>query len=62
MSTTQNIIAKPWNLSNHLPDDGVTDHQYVSELGFLHSLKMVTETQEQLPKGQEYLLLSWQAL
>lgn len=30
--TTTDIVAKLWNLCNILKDDGVTYHQYVTEL------------------------------
>ncbi len=30
--TTSDIVAKLWNLCNVLEDDGVTCHQYVTEL------------------------------
>ena len=51
--TTHDIGAKLWNLCNHLRDDGVTYHQYVTELTYLLFLKMAkeTETEDQLPKG-----------
>lgn len=53
---TQDIIAKLWNLCNILKDDGVTFHQYVTELTFLLFLKMAkeTETEEQLPEGYRW--------
>jgi hypothetical protein len=36
MSTiTTDIVAKLWNLCNVLKDDGVTYHQYVTELTYL---------------------------
>lgn len=38
------IVAKLWNLCNLLRDDGVTYHQYVSELTYLLFLKMMQET------------------
>ena len=31
--TTQEIVAKLWNLCNVLRDDGITYHQYVTEKG-----------------------------
>ena len=41
MSTiTHDIVAKLWNLCNVLKDDGVTYHQYVTELTYLLFLKM----------------------
>src|SRR5437879_5694431 len=57
MSTVTHAIgAKLWNLCNHLRDDGVTYHQYVTELTFLLFLKMAkeTETEDQLPKGYRW--------
>ena len=30
--TNQEIVAKLWNLCNVLRDDGITYHQYVTEL------------------------------
>ena len=38
------IVAKLWNLCNLLRDDGVTYHQYVSELTYLLFLRMMQET------------------
>jgi hypothetical protein len=32
---TQDIVQKLWNLCNVLKDDGVTYHQYVTELTYL---------------------------
>jgi type I restriction enzyme M protein len=48
---TQDIVAKLWNLCNILKDDGVTYHQYVTELTYLLFLKMAkeTNTESQLP-------------
>jgi type I restriction enzyme M protein len=43
-NTTGDIVAKLWNLCNVLKDDGVTYHQYVSELTYLLFLKMAKET------------------
>ncbi len=44
MSTvTHDIVAKLWNLCNVLKDDGVTYHQYVTELTYLLFLKMAKE-------------------
>jgi len=53
---TQDIVAKLWNLCNVLKDDGVTDHQYVTELTYLLFLKMAkeTETEGQLPEGYRW--------
>jgi len=53
---TQDIVQKLWNLCNVLRDDGITYHQYVTELTYLLFLKMAkeTETQGQLPKGYRW--------
>src|SRR5512139_1943426 len=54
--TTQDIVGKLWNLCNVLKDDGVTYHQYVTELTYLLFLKMAEETgqQDQLPAGYRW--------
>jgi type I restriction enzyme M protein len=44
---TSDIVAKLWNLCNVLRDDGVTYHQYVSELTYLLFLKMMQETSQE---------------
>src|SRR5436305_8223869 len=56
MSTTQDIVARLWNLCHVLRDDGITYHQYVTELTFLLFLKMMKETAQegQLPKGYRW--------
>jgi len=53
---TSDIVQKLWNLCNILKDDGVTYHQYVSELTYLLFLKMAkeTETEAQIPKGYRW--------
>ncbi len=43
-NTTLDIVNKLWGLCNVLKDDGVTYHQYVSELTYLLFLKMANET------------------
>ena len=43
-SHTHDIVCRLWNLCNVLKDDGVTYHQYVSELTYLLFLKMAQET------------------
>ncbi len=52
MPTTQDIVQKLWNLCHILRDDGITYHQYVTELTYLLFLKMAKETdkEDQLPK------------
>ena len=42
--TTQEIVSKLWNLCNVLRDDGITYHQYVTELTYILFLKMAKET------------------
>lgn len=49
------IGAKLWSLCHVLRDDGVTYHQYLSELTYLLFLKMMKET------GQEDRLKIWKA-
>jgi type I restriction enzyme M protein len=49
---TNEIVQKLWNLCNILKDDGITYHQYVTELTQLLFLKMAEETsqEQRLPK------------
>ena len=42
--TTHEIVSKLWNLCNVLRDDGITYHQYVTELTYILFLKMAKET------------------
>jgi type I restriction enzyme M protein len=55
-NVTVDIVSKLWNLCNILRGDGVTYHQYVTELTYLLFLKMAkeTETEDQLPKGYRW--------
>lgn len=55
-SVTHDIVAKLWNLCNILKDDGVTYHQYVTELTYLLFLKMAKETgtEDQIPRGYRW--------
>lgn len=55
-NVTIDIVAKLWNLCNILKDDGVTFHQYVTELTYLLFLKMAKETgtESQLPEGYRW--------
>ncbi|GGO40732.1 N-6 DNA methylase [Deinococcus humi] len=59
-STTRDIVQKLWNLCNVLKDDGVTYHQYVTELTYLLFLKMAEETgtEDQLPEGYRWVDLA----
>lgn len=61
--TTQDIVGKLWNLCNILKDDGVTYHQYVTELTYLLFLKMAEETgqDEQIPEGYRWADLTAQS-
>ena len=56
MPSTQDIVAKLWSLCHILRDDGITYHQYVTELTYLLFLKMMKETGQegQLPKGYRW--------
>lgn len=51
--TTQEIVSKLWNLCNVLRDDGITYHQYVTELTYILFLKMAkeTDTESQIPEA-----------
>ena len=53
--TAQDIFAKLWNLCNVLRDDGVTYHQYVTELTYLLFLKMDDERARELGLPQRML-------
>ena len=55
-NVTHDIVAKLWNLCNVLKDDGVTYHQYVTELTYLLFLKMAkeTNTEQQLPNSYAF--------
>lgn len=54
--TTQEIVNKLWNLCDILWDDGITYHQYVTELTYILFLKMAkeTETENKIPKGYRW--------
>ena len=55
----QEIVAKLWNLCNVLRDDGITYHQYVTELTYILFLKMTkeTETDGQIPADYRWDVL-----
>jgi len=59
---TNDIVSKLWNLCNILKDDGITYHQYVTELTLLLFLKMAKETkvESRLPEGYRWDELSTQ--
>lgn len=54
--TTQEIVNKLWNLCDILWDDGITYHQYVTELTYILFLKMAKETgaEKNIPKGYRW--------
>ena len=56
MGSTTDIVARLWNLCHVLRDDGITYHEYVTELTFLLFLKMLAETgqEELLPDGYRW--------
>ena len=51
---SHDIVAKLWNLCNVLKDDGVTYHQYVTELTYLLFLKMAKETKTEGQLSEAY--------
>ena len=54
--TTQEIVQKLWNLCDVLRDDGITYHQYVTELTYILFLKMAKETgaEEKIPEAYRW--------
>ncbi|HNI61368.1 MAG TPA: N-6 DNA methylase [Pseudomonadota bacterium] len=56
MPTTQDIVQKLWNLCHILRDDGITYHEYVTELTYLLFLKMAKETgtEDNIPPGYRW--------
>jgi len=54
--STQDLVAKLWNLCNVLRDDGITYHEYINELTYLIFLKMAqeTDTEERMPQGYRW--------
>lgn len=53
---TNDIVSKLWGLCNILKDDGITYHQYVTELTLLIFLKMAKETgvESRLPEDYRW--------
>lgn len=53
---TQEIVQKLWNLCDVLRDDGITYHQYVTELTYILFLKMAkeTDTERHIPAGYRW--------
>ncbi|UTC43352.1 N-6 DNA methylase [Treponema sp. OMZ 857] len=52
--TNQEIVSKLWNLCNILRDDGITYHQYVTELTYILFLKMAKETKTENTLPENY--------
>ena len=52
--TNNEIVGKLWNLCNVLRDDGITYHQYVTELTYILFLKMAKETDTETGIPEEY--------
>lgn len=59
MTDTQDIVARLWNLCHVLRDDGITYHQYVTELTYLLFLKMDQEVTEANPRLASSLPEGW---
>ena len=59
---TQEIVAKLWNLCNVLRDDGITYHQYVTELTYILFLKMANETGSEANIAKGVQLVTGEAL
>lgn len=57
--TNAEIVSKLWNLCNVLRDDGITYHQYVTELTYILFLKMAKETGAEKNIPENY---RWDAL
>ncbi|MCD6388518.1 MAG: SAM-dependent DNA methyltransferase, partial [Desulfobulbaceae bacterium] len=53
---TQQIVQKLWKLCDVLRDDGITYHQYVTELTYILFLKMAKETgaEKKIPTGYRW--------
>lgn len=56
MPSTHDIVSTLWGLCHILRDDGITYHQYVTELTYLLFLKMAKETgvERQIPAGYRW--------
>ena len=54
--TNNEIVQKLWNLCNVLRDDGITYHEYVTELTYILFLKMLAEQENEENVGipEEY--------
>ena len=60
--TTQEIVSKLWNLCNVLRDDGITYHQYVTELTYILFLKMAKEQKQEKKFSEGITLLKGEEL
>jgi len=58
-SSTHDIVQKLWGFCDILRDDGITYHQYVTELTYLLFLKMAKETKTEGQLPEQY---RWDAL
>lgn len=58
--TTQDIVARLWNLCHVLRDDGVSYQEYVTELTFLLFLKMMEETarEDRIPAAYRWATIA----
>jgi type I restriction enzyme M protein len=56
MTGTYDIVQRLWALCHVLRDDGITYHQYVTELTYLLFLKMTkeTRTEDEIPEGYRW--------
>ena len=54
MNDTHEIVAKLWNLCHIMRDDGITYHQYLTELTYVLFLKMAKETKKERPIPPAY--------
>ncbi|WP_314010902.1 N-6 DNA methylase [Pseudostreptobacillus hongkongensis] len=52
--TNNEIVQKLWNLCNVLRDDGITYHEYVTELTYILFLKMAKEKEQEKEIPEEY--------
>ena len=59
---TQEIVSKLWNLCDVLRDDGITYHQYVTELTYILFLKMAKETEVEKNFGEGVTLTQGDSL
>ena len=62
MNTTTDIVQKLWALCHVLRDDGITSHQYVTELTYLLFLKMGKDGMYEPVSGQLDAAFSVRAL